>query len=90
MAWYWIVACVVGYFLIGSIIAAVREYILYGKANADLDDFSAAIVFVWPFVGALCIVFGVPYVIYLFACFVVKLFVKLFKRKPVTQKSLLD
>ena len=86
MAWYWIVACVVGYFLIGSIIAAVREYVLYGKMDADLDDFSAVIIVMWPFIGALCLIFGTPYVIYLFVCFVAKLF----KRKPVTKKNLLD
>ena len=48
MAWYWIVACVVGYFVIGSIIAVVRELIVYGEIDGDFEDLSGVIVVAWP------------------------------------------
>lgn len=95
MAWYWIVACVVGYFVIGSIIAVVRELIVYGEIDGDFEDLSGVIVVAWPLFAVIFAIIGPPYAIYMFVCLLIEflgdLFTgRLFGQKKKKQKAGLD
>lgn len=56
MAWYWIVAIAIGYFIIGGIIAAAVE-----GYDRDITDGMVAITLCWPIFAALAIVVGAFY-----------------------------
>ncbi len=44
MAWYWIVLIVIGYFIVGSVLAGLMTWI----PDCDDDDLLPVIVFFWP------------------------------------------
>ena len=46
MAWYWIVLIVIGYFVIGSVLAGLITWI----PECDDDDLLPFIIFLWPIV----------------------------------------
>ena len=57
MAWYWILAIIVGYLLVGGIISGVVEY-----AEGIEEEAMILIVLAWPILAAIGVVVGIFYI----------------------------
>lgn len=54
MSWYWIVLIVIGYFVVGSVLAGLATWV---SLDFDDEDLMLWMVFLWPIILPILLVF---------------------------------